>query len=577
MELVEDSTSDSEESVVFLNSSEERKISDRRTIEDKRVNVEEKVEHKCMPPKQESNVRHSSVPAKSKKYPCDTVKETKTREKLSKTEIKSRNDVKKSEEFCFPMQSQRRVSQKGDKKKPMESKLSDKRKLKAGKTLQINHTDNKSPMKRNEDVSDDSGEFEKHFKNDVNFVHAKYAAKKPLALRVEETPAPKGFLKKFRRALLQADILAIKQRLDSSGSSLPPPRFPQPPPQHSAGPQKKPKTFPPFSEVSSTPPFLVKVPQMPVVDFNSNISEVTLPVVQKLECLADPPAAPTPRTVQRRHKVPLPPRAQRKQLQPLQSAVLFPSSKPLKFSIPRASKPAVTVTRGETVGRLWKEALGVDSTGQWREEGGVRRKLRRSTGAQRPLLEYEAWLVRGRRGDTLDWGLGQGEARGRRAGRPQPGDPLGLREEGAVLETRVHQHQPISRMEAWLEVEDEEEERLAYNSLDLSRQSVVTHIQSPTHTFLANMSDYEYEEEAENRIRTSVPSYLEELPGLPPTVSSASPSCLTPSLVYSCPPPSPVPAPPCPPTSQEVMATSSSSGSLAGLVSRQRKRLKLQM
>ena len=137
MELVEDSTSDSGESVVFLNSSEERKISD-RTIEDKRANVEEKVEHKCMPPKQESNIRHSSVPAKSKKYPCDTVKETKTREKLSKTEIKSRNDVKKSEEFCFPMQSQRRVSQKGDKKKPMESKLSDKRKLKAGKTVITN-------------------------------------------------------------------------------------------------------------------------------------------------------------------------------------------------------------------------------------------------------------------------------------------------------------------------------------------------------------------------------------------------------------------------------------------------------
>ena len=48
-------------------------------------------------------------------------------------------------------------------------------------------------MKRTEDRSDDSGEFEKQFKNDVNFVHAKFAARKPLALRMEETPPPKGF------------------------------------------------------------------------------------------------------------------------------------------------------------------------------------------------------------------------------------------------------------------------------------------------------------------------------------------------------------------------------------------------
>ena len=206
------------------------------------------------------------------------------------------------------------------------------------------------------------------------------------------------------------------------------------------------------------------------------------------------------------------------------------------------------------MGKLWKEAMGVDSTGQWREEGGVRRKLRRSIGVQRPLLEYEAWLVRGRRGDTLDWGLGQEEARGRRAGRPQPGDPLGLQEKGAVLETRLHQ--PLGRMEAWLEVEEEEEEGLADNSLDLSQQSVVTHIQSPTHTFLANMSVHE--EEAENRIKVHVSCSLEELPGLP--VSASSPPCIipslapyspTPSLESSCPPPSLVGAPPCPPTSLE--------------------------
>ena len=89
MELVEDSTSDSGESVVFLNSSDERKISDRRAKEEQILKVEEKnIEPKCNASKPKTNVLKCLVPAKSMEHPCgDSVKETNTREKSSRTEI----------------------------------------------------------------------------------------------------------------------------------------------------------------------------------------------------------------------------------------------------------------------------------------------------------------------------------------------------------------------------------------------------------------------------------------------------------------------------------------------------------
>ena len=68
---------------------------------------------------------------------------------------------------------------------------------------------------------DDSLEFAKRFNADVNFVHAKFAARKPLGLRVEEKRRKKASSRsrlKLERAILHADIVVIKQSLDKGGA-----------------------------------------------------------------------------------------------------------------------------------------------------------------------------------------------------------------------------------------------------------------------------------------------------------------------------------------------------------------------
>ena len=68
---------------------------------------------------------------------------------------------------------------------------------------------------------DDSFEFAKRFKADTNFVHAKFAARKPLGLRVEKGRGKSSSSEsrsKLERVLLHADIIAIKQSLDTGGS-----------------------------------------------------------------------------------------------------------------------------------------------------------------------------------------------------------------------------------------------------------------------------------------------------------------------------------------------------------------------
>ena len=73
----------------------------------------------------------------------------------------------------------------------------------------------------NKCLLDDSFEFAKRFKADTNFVHAKFAARKSLGLRVEKgrgKSSSSEFRSKLERVLLHADIIAIKQSLDTGGS-----------------------------------------------------------------------------------------------------------------------------------------------------------------------------------------------------------------------------------------------------------------------------------------------------------------------------------------------------------------------
>ena len=111
---------------------------------------------------------------------------------------------------------------------PTQRKRSNKRmvnqSLKNGRRCEIgNKTDNKNPSTLtaiSESLLDDSLEFAKRFNADVNFVHAKFAARKPLGLRVGEKRKMKSRSSrlKLERALLHADIVVIKQSLDIGGA-----------------------------------------------------------------------------------------------------------------------------------------------------------------------------------------------------------------------------------------------------------------------------------------------------------------------------------------------------------------------
>lgn len=180
-------------------------------------------------------------------------------------------------------------------------------------------------------------------------------------------------------------------------------------------------------------------------------------------------------------------------MSPLQPPISFPSVNTKSFKIPRAKKPALCVKK--QVGQMWREALAVDVTGQWCM---LETRVRVSRPSVRPLLQYEEWLVTGGAGDMAVWSRTDvqckvREPRVRLGARTR--DPLGLgtQETGADTVPRplVPAVWPVEELGGVGTIE--EDQWMEDNSLDLSKQSVVTHIQSPTHTMLGQFSDSEEE------------------------------------------------------------------------------------
>jgi len=297
-----------------------------------------------------------------------------------------------------------------------------------------------------ESLLDDSLEFAKRFSAEVNFVHAKFAARKPLGLRVEE----KGKMRsrssscrlKLERALLHADIVVIKQSLDvggavstQSGGLLTPMTGSFSKSGDSKGEKqvsKRRKPDPPAgtsgergmsSAVPVCPATVSKAPTAPFEHSNSIMpSTSTSPMLEgNVEAKPQRVGSSKPATkkvsdvVTKAKPVPMPPRP----------AVTFPSIKKLAFKIPREKKkPESLAVR---VGKLWREAISVDPTGQWC--GAKRVSVRKSS---RSLLEYESWLKVGKNLDIADWregGVGQ-----RSRIRASAADPLGLQQLGSSSE-----------------------------------------------------------------------------------------------------------------------------------------------
>ena len=223
--------------------------------------------------------------------------------------------------------------------------------------------------------SEEDEMFEKHCKQDMNFVVAKFMVKKKIGIQVFDpilnlTP----FEKKLRKILDQADILKIKKSLDDGGKiftpkdmnlkKLLPKPIPPPTPIQVVG-------IPTFTlsdegSPNTTQTLPVKhayVTQMPVVadDLPKDVANSRNP--QKTDIESNTPfkfkpyclPAPKPKKLSNSLKP--------KPLTPLKPPVVFRSIKTKSFKIPRAVK--TKLPRWVTNGSLWQWALTVDEAGQY--------------------------------------------------------------------------------------------------------------------------------------------------------------------------------------------------------------------
>jgi len=434
--------------------------------------------------------------------------------------------------------------------------------------------------------SEEDEMFEKHCKQDMNFVVAKFMVKKKIGFQVFDpilnlTP----FEKKLRKILDQADILKIKKSLDDGGKiftpkdmnlkKLLPKPIPPPTPIQVVG-------IPTFTlsdegSPNTTQTLPVKhayVTQMPVVADDLPKDVVNSRNPQKTDIESNTPFKFKPYCLPAPKPKKLSDSLKPKPLTPLKPPVVFRSIKTKSFKIPRAVK--TKLPRWVTNGSLWQWALTVDEAGQYSRTEQERKKVPWSSLVTKRLCdEFQCWLVRGsfKDGDDCNWGekeelekrdkeevkrrredmmwrekvldkiLGGGTLTG---GSVSTRDPLGLDDwDSGIGGSEVGQHSTHGTVAG-----SDATEELTENELNVSQQSLLTHIQTPTHTFCINEAESEgtdcMDEVSESRsvdINENIKKVsnlpvswkdnkpnLSSLPGLrgppPPTKSVLSPNSL---------------------------------------------------
>jgi len=398
------------------------------------------------------------------------------------------------------------------------------------KTLSSKTKDLEDVKKEKADDKTDSDEdemFEKHCKQDMNFVVAKFMVKKIIGFQVcDPSLNLPPFEKKLRKLLDQADILKLKKSLDDGGKTFTPKDMNL----------KKflPKPVPPPTSTTTT---VLDIPTPTLSDEGSPNTTQTLPVqhanVTQMPVVADDsvkdvgnssnpqktdkesnkpfkfkpycPPAPKPKKLSDRPKPPT----------PLKPPVVFRSIKTKSFKIPRAVK--TKLPRWVSNASLWQWALTVDEAGQYSRTEKERKKVPCASLVTRRLCEeFQCWLVRGsfKEGDDCHWGekeemekrdkeevkrkreemmwrekvldkiLGGGTQAG---GLVSTRDPLGLDDwDSGIGGSEIGQHSTQGTVAG-----SDATEELTENELNVSQQSLLTHIQTPTHTFCMNEAESE--------------------------------------------------------------------------------------
>jgi len=360
-----------------------------------------------------------------------------------------------------------------------------------------------------EETDEEEIEFERHCKQDINFVNAKNIVKNKVGFVCYENCLIDLVEKRLKKLLDQADIMILKKSLgDEEVKDIPKvsSTLPKPNPlllTKLPTPVLDTKDPVPSSSDNDSPSKLQHhvedVPQMPVVSIYDikDPSKVVKKGNVRERVQVEPCEAPLKEVKKSRSAVP-------KLLKP---AMVFPSMKMKSFKIPRASK--AKAPKWIANGSLWRWALSVDNNGQYSWSGIARTKVPwASMVTKRPCCEeFQAWLVRGTysEGDSCSWDdqdevekKSKEEAKLRREdmmwrervldkllGKESQivrmfstRDPLGLDEKDSgtgTLENGNTTDDALSVRDAF--------EDLLENELDVSQQSLVTHIRTPTHAF----------------------------------------------------------------------------------------------
>ena len=437
------------------------------------------------------------------------------------------------------------------------------------------------PMRTSNIDSDDFEVFEQRYKHDLNFVHAKFAVKKRIDLKSERKL--EGFQRKFRQTLLQADILIIKRKLDAAKSvpiqeivSLEE-TFQSKPENSTAYKLEAPnleKDVTSNTDMKSQMPLVVsnhskEVEKCGKMEINNVPPDDGSKVTVSVEATTKLPEKVA------RKKIPLPARGEGRSIVPPPPALSFLTTNMKSFKIPRTAKKA-NLSLKERVGAMWMEAQTTDLTGQWYYVDGRSKSIKTSI-IKRELPQYETWLVTDREGDTADWSrilTPREEPRVR-----------GKEREMVTMEESVSTIHRDERQRQWPQGDQLEEETagdvdsFTDNSMDVSGQSVVTHIQSPTYTML----DQLVELEETKAVKTDVEGSLSQTQStmcednLTPTESVTSSRDISKPGIFNL-PTQPSNYPSISTVSHSITDTSSClRSSIAGVVSKKRVRLKLDL
>jgi len=355
------------------------------------------------------------------------------------------------------------------------------------------------------DTDEEEEQFEERYRNDRNFVLAKFVTRKKRSFTKHKKVCKDKVEERLKKVMDRADIIVIKKTLDEFTSS-------------------------PLMEASN---WLINQKRDPAVTAQNDESEINeigesesrctdevsesrvgscIRQMPKLDEFVLPESVPLDSCIVKKKTRSIKPLRNRidtvvkKVPRVLKPEMKFPSLKMKSFKIPRAkiSKDPTWIKNGS----LWQWALTVDDKGQYSRTDTGRKKVSwYKLISKRPCNEFQMWLKRGtyEEGDQCSWAedvFKDADSTSRRREEFLWKEQMTQSIRGSE-KTLVHSSRSCSGLfeeedsgnGSWESMSEMSIQMcvlpndLVENELNVSQQSMVTHIRSPTHNFIVDEND----------------------------------------------------------------------------------------